>query len=173
MNDCKWIVQLAPATPGLGGALVGSIAGRETYPGDAGIDLANLRPPFLIEAGQIGARIPLGVKVRVRKRQKDGRYEDWPWSLVMRSSTAYQTPMRLANSIGIMDAGFRGEVLALVDNYCDYTYILKTGEARFQLILPGLPPVEAPHVKIVMMREFSGGVRKPPCVICEVNCGHG
>ena len=37
------------------------------------------------------------------------------YMLVPRSSIS-KTPLRMANSIGIIDAGYRGEIMAAVDN---------------------------------------------------------
>ncbi|MEX0595158.1 MAG: hypothetical protein WD512_01580 [Candidatus Paceibacterota bacterium] len=40
-----------------------------------------------------------------------------------RSSTGASTPLRLANSVGIIDAGYRGELMGIFDNHspCEYT----------------------------------------------------
>ncbi len=49
-------------------------------------------------------------------------------------SSIYKTKIRLANSIGIIDPNYRGNILAAVDNISDQEQILKKGERYFQLI---------------------------------------
>jgi dUTP pyrophosphatase len=49
-------------------------------------------------------------------------------------SSIYKTKIRLANSIGIIDPNYRGNILAAVDNISNQEQILKKGERYFQLI---------------------------------------
>ena len=58
----------------------------------------------------------------------------------MRSSTI-KSPLRLANSIGIIDAGYRGNVIAAVDNISNEDYIIEKGTRLFQLCSPDLEPI--------------------------------
>ena len=55
-----------------------------------------------------------------------------PCLLLPRSSIS-KTPFRLANSIGLIDAGYRGEVKAKVDNITNEHYEIKQGTRIFQL----------------------------------------
>jgi len=57
--------------------------------------------------------------------------------LVPRSSIS-KTPLIMANSIGIIDAGYRGEIIAAVYNTSNENYIVKKGTRLFQIILPSL-----------------------------------
>jgi dUTP pyrophosphatase len=61
--------------------------------------------------------------------------------------------MRLANSVGIIDYGYRGEITAVVDYYrgnntftCDYHnregFIVEPGTRYFQLCAPSLASIE-------------------------------
>ena len=56
------------------------------------------------------------------------------FQLVLRSSTASKTPLRLANSIGIIDKGYRGNIMAIVDNIKNESFTIKKHQRLFQLI---------------------------------------
>ena len=110
--------------------------------GDSGLDLY-LPREITIPGNTRGMQIPLGIKVSMQQ-EKDtccsccGRPE--PCALYPRSSTGARTPLRLSNSVGIIDAGYRGEVLALVDNLANEPFTLKEGERYFQICRGDLKP---------------------------------
>ena len=54
--------------------------------------------------------------------------------LVMPRSSISKTPLRLANSIGLIDAGYRGEIMAAVDNIKSVDFSVKKGERYFQAV---------------------------------------
>ena len=62
------------------------------------------------------------------------------FQLVPRSSI-WRTPLRQSNSIGIIDAGYRGRLMVPVDNISNEDYIIKSGERLFQIVHPLLEPV--------------------------------
>lgn len=66
-------------------------------------------------------------------------------------SSLSKTPMRLANSVGIIDATYRGEILAAVD--LKDSFVINQGERYFQLTAPDLLPFD--EIKIVS--EIPGG----------------
>ena len=61
--------------------------------------------------------------------------------LYPRSSLA-KTPLRLANSVGIIDAGYRGNICAFVDNIKDEPYRIDQGTRLFQICSSTLEPIE-------------------------------
>lgn len=61
--------------------------------------------------------------------------------LYPRSSIA-KTPLRLANSVGIIDAGYRGNICAFVDNIKDEPYRIDYATRLFQICSPTLEPIE-------------------------------
>lgn len=71
--------------------------------------------------------------------------ENKPYLLMPRSSIA-KTPLRLCNSIGLIDGGYRGEIMAVVDNIKDYDYTVEPGQRLFQLVAMDGSPI---HVEIV------------------------
>ena len=40
----------------------------------------------------------------------------------------------MANSIGLIDAGYRGEIMAAVDNIKDFSFSVEKGQRLFQLV---------------------------------------
>ena len=58
--------------------------------------------------------------------------------LYPRSSTGTKTPLRLANSVGIIDAGYRGEIIAALDNTRDDSYVVEKGTRLVQICPPNM-----------------------------------
>jgi dUTP pyrophosphatase len=72
--------------------------------------------------------------------------------LLPRSSIS-KTSLRLSNSVGLIDAGYRGKILAAVDNMRVINNVLVKGQRLFQLASPDLLPWD--EVRIV--DEIPGG----------------
>ena len=53
-------------------------------------------------------------------------------------SSISKTPLRMSNSVGLIDSSYRGEIMAKVDNNSDKEYIIKSGTRLFQLAAPDL-----------------------------------
>ncbi len=101
------------------------------HDGDAGIDLF-VTEDQIIEAGET-ARIHLGICCE--------NTENKPYLLMPRSSIA-KTPLRLCNSIGLIDGGYRGEIMAAVDNIKDEDYKIEKGQRLFQLVAMDGSPIK-------------------------------
>ena len=93
------------------------------HDGDAGLDLYALED-VCFSSGET-KKIKLGISCEA----KDGR----AYYLMPRSSI-FKTPLRMANSIGLIDGGYRGEIMVPCDNIKDYDYNIKKGERLFQLV---------------------------------------
>ena len=52
----------------------------------------------------------------------------------MPRSSISKTPIRLCNSIGLIDAGYRGEIMAAVDNIKQEDYTINSGQRLFQIV---------------------------------------
>ena len=61
--------------------------------------------------------------------------EGWVAMLFPRSSIGAKTPLRLSNSVGIIDSGYRGEIRALYDNTSDEPYQIHKGDRIAQLMI--------------------------------------
>ena len=93
------------------------------FPGDAGLDL------FVIEDTIINPYETVKIHLGIACENSENR----PYLLMPRSSIS-KTPLRLCNSIGLIDAGYRGEIIAAVDNIKNKSYKIKVGERLFQLV---------------------------------------
>jgi len=93
------------------------------HDGDAGLDL------FIIDEQIIEPGETVFIKLGISCENLDQR----PYLLMPRSSIS-KTPLRLCNSIGLIDAGYRGEIMAAVDNVKQDAYEIKLGQRLFQLV---------------------------------------
>ena len=75
------------------------------HEGDAGLDL------FIIHEQTVGP----GETAKIHLQIACENEECIPYLLMPRSSIS-KTPLRLSNSIGLIDPGYRGEIIAVVDN---------------------------------------------------------
>jgi len=105
------------------------------HDGDAGLDL------FVIHELTIQAGESAFIHLQISCENLDGK----PYLLMPRSSIS-KTPLRLSNSIGLIDGGYRGEIIAAVDNIKDIPYKISPGQRLFQLVAMDGSPV---HFKIV------------------------
>jgi len=93
------------------------------HDGDAGIDLFVVEKQ-MIKSGET-AKINFGISCEA--------VENIPYLLMPRSSIS-KTPLRLCNSIGLIDAGYRGEIMAAVDNIKETDYKIESGQRLFQIV---------------------------------------
>ena len=93
------------------------------HEGDAGLDL------FIMEDVTIGAGDTVPLKLQISCATASGQ----PYYLMPRSSIS-KTPLRMSNSIGLIDGGYRGEIIAMVDNIKTVDYSVKAGDRLFQLV---------------------------------------
>lgn len=87
---------------------------------DAGIDLYCISKQS-ISNGSLSNKIDLGIKcsmifVSTNTITKETLQTPCGYYLYPRSSTGSKTPLRLSNQVGIMDSGYRGNVIACFDN---------------------------------------------------------
>ena len=122
--------------------------------GDAGIDLyfpndvnvpagESLLIDFEIQCEMWTWTQDTGYQMNIAKSLDN--YYNCSYQLVPRSSI-WRTPLRQANNIGIIDAGYRGRIMVPVDNRSGRDYRVKRGERLFQIVHPSLQPI---HVEIV------------------------
>jgi len=61
--------------------------------------------------------------------------EGWVAFILPRSSIGAKTPLRLSNSVGVIDAGYRGPLGVLYDNISDSDYTINKGDRIAQLLV--------------------------------------
>ena len=104
---------------------------KHFHKGDAGLDLYVLEDQ-IFKAGET-AKIKLGISCEST--------DEKGYFLFPRSSIS-KTPLRLANSIGLIDGGYRGEIMAVCDNIKDYDFSISKGDRLFQLVSADLSTIE-------------------------------
>ena len=57
-------------------------------------------------------------------------------------SSVSKTPLRLANSIGIIDSGYRGHLISMLDNRSDKDYKIEKNKKLMQICAPNLEPIK-------------------------------
>jgi dUTP pyrophosphatase len=92
-------------------------------------------------------RLILGCKAAAYDTQRKQFRAFW---LLPRSSIS-KSPLRMANSVGLIDAGYRGVLMGAVDFRADFT--ARVGERYFQIAGPELLPWSAIH----LVSEIPGG----------------
>jgi len=76
------------------------------------------------------------IKFGISCEPDDGR----AYYLFPRSSIS-KTPLRMSNSIGLIDGGYRGEIMAMCDNIKGETYTAQKGQRLFQLVASDSSPI--------------------------------
>ena len=118
---------------------------------DAGFDV--FCPPLLyspIYGGGKPVKIDMGIQCEARLLSlATGDSRPSGFFLYPRSSLA-KTPLRLANSVGIIDSGYRGNIAAMFDCHGNGLYSPDIYSRLVQLCAPGLVPF---YVEIVTSAE--------------------
>ena len=71
-------------------------------------------------------------------RVDNGKLIPVSYYLYPRSSTGTKTPLRLANSVGIIDSGYRGNIIAVFDNWKTDDYVIDKGNRIVQICPPDI-----------------------------------
>ena len=105
-------------------------------PGDSGFDL------FCPETITInsGETVKINLQINCEALHDTIENTNVSYYLYPRSSII-KTPLRLANSVGIIDAGYRGDIIACVDNIKSESYTINKGDRLFQICAGNLEPI--------------------------------
>ena len=101
------------------------------HSGDAGLDLYVLED-IKFEPGETKL-IRLGISCEP---------EDGLAYFLMPRSSISKTPIRMSNSIGLIDGGYRGEIMACCDNIKSKKYTIKEGQRLFQIVAQNCSEIE-------------------------------
>ena len=116
------------------------------HDGDAGLDLYVLEN-IHYEPGETKA-----IKLGISCEPEDGI----AYYLFPRSSIS-KTPLRMANSIGLIDGGYRGEIMAVCDNIKSEAYTVEKGQRLFQLVAMDSSPIQYELVEDLKMTTRGTG----------------
>lgn len=112
----------------------------------AGLDLYC---PFHIKVpADSQKKIPLGIAVEIPKGHMG--------LLVPRSSMS-KTPLRCANSVGIIDADYRGEISIVYENISCSDYMIFRGDRIAQLIIVPIAVVDVEEAQTLTETERGDG----------------
>ena len=112
------------------------------HEGDAGLDL------FIIEKQVFKPGETSRIKLGISCENMDQK----PYLLMPRSSIS-KTPLRLCNAIGLIDAGYRGEIMAAVDNIKQKSCEVEKGQRLFQLVSMDGGPIYFELVDVLSSSE--------------------
>lgn len=113
--------------------------------GSAGIDF--YLPQSVEFEPKRSKKVPLGVAVEIP--------EGYVMLLIPRSST-WKTPLRIPNSVGVIDSDYRGEVCALLQNTSNVIWETLAGERLVQGVIVPVPSIQIQEVE--ELSETSRGV---------------
>lgn len=102
------------------------------HDGDAGLDLF-CPEDIIIPAKSLG-KVNFGISCEALSNDK---MDGLSFYLYPRSSII-KTPLRLANSVGIIDKGYRGNLMGCFDNISEEDYLIEKGTRLVQICAPNL-----------------------------------
>ena len=122
------------------------------HPNDSGLDLFIIND-ITIKAGELSRKIDLGISCEAFLSEQSEM--NCSYYLYPRSSMGLKTSLRLSNSVGIIDAGYRGNIIAIVDNVDTENDIhISSGTRLFQICSPILSPIN-----FVVVNQLSNTLR--------------
>ncbi len=110
------------------------------HEGDSGLDV------YFPDDLNIGGLSTTIVSLEIRCEATDDEGEKSKSYYLYPRSSISQTPLRMANSVGIIDAGYRGSLKVAIDNTGEEIYEIKRGDRLFQICAPDLSPI---HLSVV------------------------
>ena len=132
---------------------------RVNVEGDAGVDLY-FPNEVTIPSKALGLKVDLKIQAEMvqevnsqlmtnipKEMLKEMNIEERCLSyMVVPRSSIIKTPLRMSNSIGVMDAGYRGNFMVPIDNLSDEDFIIEKHTRLFQVVSSNLNNID---VKIV------------------------
>ena len=125
----------------------------QPHEGDAGLDLF-IPEDIIIEPNACDATIDFKIQCEAFV---DSSKETNCWYYLMPRSSISKTPLRMSNSIGVIDAGYRGNLMAVVDNISDEPYNIQKGQRLFQICGRYLEPIHLTLVETLSDSERGNG----------------
>ena len=108
-----------------------SIIPTRAHATDAGFDIYS----------PIGVNIGVGAKVTIPTGLSIALPENTVGLIYPRSSLGTKHDLILANTVGVIDSGYRGEIMVVIRNQGDSVYTIHTGDRIAQMIItPYLAP---------------------------------
>ena len=132
----KMNVKLAPATP----------TPHYAKQDDAGFDLfLNITEPVTVQPGQT-TKVSCGIAMEIPQNH---------FGMVIPRSSLSKPSLMLANTIGIVDSGYRGDIMAAVRNIGSAPEVLNPGDRLFQMVI--IPFVQVSFNPVEELSETDRG----------------
>ena len=127
------------------------------HKGDSGLDVffqedqvIKPKETVFIKLGISAEAFDVKDRIKITRVKTQSMTSYW---LMPRSSIS-KTPLRMSNSIGLIDAEYRGELIVSVDNISNEPYEIKKGQRLFQIVNPKLQ-----EIKMKLISELSNTTR--------------
>jgi len=114
---------------------------RQNHQSDSGFDL--YCPQTIIVKPRSQAKINFMINCQMINGDTSIGY------FLMPRSSIVKTPLRMSNSIGLIDQAYRGDIMAFVDNISDQEYTIEEGTRLFQIVAPSLSPISLQMVNSI------------------------
>jgi dUTP pyrophosphatase len=111
--------------------------------GDSGLDLF-FPENITVPPNKLGYMVDLQIQSEALNENYNLSY----W-LMPRSSIS-KTPLRMSNSMGLIDAGYRGNIMVALDNHSSEPYTIQKDTRLFQICSPILEPI---NLKVLELTE--------------------
>jgi dUTP pyrophosphatase len=107
----------------------------KNYKSDSGLDLY-VPEDTVIPAKSISFMLDLQITCKMESESMDIPIHEIskPYMIFPRSSTGFKTPLRLGNSIGLIDKDYRGHIMLILDNVSDEDFHVKKGSRLVQIV---------------------------------------
>jgi dUTPase len=95
-------------------------------------------PPTASAGAAGGIAVNMHVKCSMKMFTTHNGTYNVGYYLYPRSSTGTKTPLRLSNSVGIIDSGYRGNITAVFDNISGTPFVIEKYQRLVQICPPNL-----------------------------------
>jgi len=140
---------------------------RVNVEGDAGVDLY-FPEEVIIPAKELGVKVDLQIQAEMVQAVRSSLTKNIPPEMlesmniqdrylsymVVPRSSIIKTPLRMSNSVGIMDAGYWGNFMVPIDNLSDEDFVIEKHTRLFQVVSANLD-----SISIELVRKLSSTSR--------------
>jgi dUTP pyrophosphatase len=120
------------------------------YKGDAGFDLAAIEDVYIFSGKT--QKVRTGIIVEIPK--------GYGGFILPRSGISVKYKISIPNSPGLIDSGYRGEVMVAMHNYSENTYKINKGDRIAQMVIMQVPELifnEVSYEEISNSERGEGG----------------
>lgn len=112
-------------------------------------------PDVYVTSIQPGESVTLGTGIKVKIPKS------WFMQIFPRSSTGFKLGCMLANTVGIIDSGYRDEIMVKLHNFSNKSVLVKDGQRIAQFMLlprPKINPIQVEEDEGFKKGDRGGGI---------------